>query len=184
MSAHPRFTYDDYLKSVGGVSGMSEAQFNEAFGISSESVVLPLHITPKKQAVKKSSTTEEATKPKKRKPLTPKQKEEKNKTRNVKRREERRKNPNFKVRADLSQMTPEEVKAHRSKLQRERMAKKRANGWVEPPRTPEQIEQRKAYQKKYYARMKDNPDYKAKRSASNRKYDAKRMQRLERVLPQ
>ncbi len=80
MSAQPRFTYDDYLKSVGGVAGMSEAQFNEAFGISGQAV-LPLQITPKKQAVKKSLTTEKESKPKKLKPLTPQQKEEKNKTR-------------------------------------------------------------------------------------------------------
>lgn len=55
MSAQPKFTYDDYLKSVGGIPGMSEVQFNEAFGVKTEDDKVPLRIVPKnKPTVKKS----------------------------------------------------------------------------------------------------------------------------------
>lgn len=77
-------------------------------------------------------------------------------------------------RISLEGMTPEEIKAHRAKLQRERIKKKKSEGWVKPPKTPQQVEAHKAYMREYHARNKNDPEYIEKRRRTHKKHDEKR----------
>lgn len=160
----------------------TELEFNRAYGIIENREVEPMILKPKKQVVKKCFTTEpikRVSTHKKRKPATDKQKNTANQRRNEKRKEERRLNPNFKHRVDLSNMTSEEVKAHRSRLQKERMEKKRAEGWKEPPRTELQREQRKEYFRRYHQVKKSDPKYMAKKSEIQKRHYYSKKAKLE-----
>lgn len=167
--------YEKYLKSINNKNPMSESQWREAVGLKDEEEehVPIMQVRPKKQAINKSLTYEldqKATQPKKRKAPTSEQRKIKNQKKSEKRKEARRLNPNFKHRADLSNMTTEEVKAHRSRLQKERMEKKRAEGWKEPPRTELQREQRKEYFRRYHQVKKSDPKYMAKKSEIQKRH--------------
>lgn len=165
MIRHP--LYEKYLSDMKRLKAtppyMTEAQVLESLGIVVEDeYALPLHITPKKQPTIKTPTDKEVIDPKPKSAKKPKPKPKK------------LKKPK-KERTDLSKMTPEEVRAHRSRLQRERMAKKRASGWVEPPRTQEQKERRNEYFKRYYAEKRNDPEFMAKRAKLEEKRKARRL---------
>lgn len=161
----------------------TEDEFNRAYGIVENREVEPMILKPKKQVVNKCLNTDEHVikelKPKKRKPRTEEQKKRDNKRKNEIRKAKRRLNPNFKNRTDLSNMTPEEVKAHRSRLQKERMEKKRAEGWKEPPRTELQREQRKEYFRRYHQVKKSDPNYMAKKSEIQKRHYYSKKEKLE-----
>jgi hypothetical protein len=163
--SHP--LYEKYLSDMKRLNAtppyMTEAQVLESLGIAVEDeYAIPLHITPKKQPLAKTITDKEVIDPKPKSAKKPKPKSKPKKLKTPK-----------KERADLSKMTPGEVRAHRSRLQRERMAKKRASGWVEPPRTQEQKERRNEYFKRYYSEKRNDPEFMAKRA----KLEAKRKER-------
>jgi hypothetical protein len=166
--SHP--LYEKYLSDMKRLNAtppyMTEAQVFESLGIAVEDeYAIPLHITPKKQVVKKLPTEKDV--------IEPKPKTEKKQKHNSK--PKKTKEPK-KERANLSNMTPEEIRAHKAKLQRDRMAKKRASGWVYPPRTKEQREKRNEYFKHYYAEKRNDPEFMAKRARAVAKSRARRIE--------
>jgi hypothetical protein len=154
--SHP--LYDKYLSDMKRLKAtppyMTETQVLESLGITvEEEHSIPLHITPKKQVIRKIPTDEDVVEPK---PKVEKKQKHKSNPKKIK-------EPK-KERANLSNMTPDEIREHKAKLQRERMAKKKASGWVYPPRTKEQKEKRNEYFKYYYAEKRNDPEFMAKRA--------------------
>lgn len=168
----------------------NELDFNRAYGIERDSET-SLFQAKKKPKPKIKAGFEEVNKPKrerkyvkkKRKPLTEEQRKRRNELERIRKAKKRREKENFLERVSMVNMTDEEKRAHRAKLARIRRARAKANGtYKEPERTPEQIAQRRKYFRDYHQRMKNNPNYKAKRRASSRRYDEKRMNRTIEIL--
>lgn len=168
----------------------AEIDFNRAYGIARESEISLFQVKKKPQPKIKAGF-EDMNKPKrerkcikkKKKPLTEEQRKRKNEAERIRRAKKRRESGNFLERVSMVNMTDEEKRAHRAKLARIRRARAKENGtYIEPERTPEQIEQRRKYFRDYHQRMKNNPEYKAKRLASHRRYDQTRERRMSRDI--
>lgn len=173
-------TYEKYCadcRDRGFEPTMDEKQFNEMEGIESETPIAPLHITPKKSNPKSAGANHavqngevvESKKPKAaRKPLTREQKDRQNEKRKKERAEARQKTPPKRI--SLEGMTEKEKQLHRNAQARARNAKRKAEGWVYPPKSAKQKEAQREYLKKYHQDKKNDPEYKMRRNLANKKH--------------
>ncbi|MEW5832176.1 MAG: hypothetical protein AB1763_05000 [Campylobacterota bacterium] len=187
MSAKPAFTYAQYLKSVGGVAGMTEQQFNEAFGITPDDVVPPLQITPKRSVSSSidnhAKIAAEAKERRRKKPAAAKvPKEPKPKKDHVvqvhemikkpkkekvpkepkpkKEKVPKEPKPKFRPRGKYSTLSEEERRLIRNARQREYRRKRMESGAPKRTYTEEQRIRQREYSKQYYlSKKQENPDY-------------------------